>query len=570
MPVTRALTFASLLASCTTNGGSGSPGHWQPGKGDGVFDLVEAGPAPVGGSVDIALDHRVPAYRVESFGGTHLAVALAGKDGANAYLVVEGPLDGDGDTVAVGAGHVLAETSGAAPSADAQLDLALDQPGVYRILAGTYESLGEGKAANGAVTLSVTCSASCDRGTIDQKTFVRSVASQPNFVDYATSELGKLVPDQALAHQLATQLQTILADSNLTGLDRFPLIAMSAVATVRPALGAIPSSTPAPDKVVTGELADLLGDCTPDRSLPAEIDPQNLPGVRYGQFPSKVLAPCQFAHASKLAAILTSLAASNGSSITYAGQTIATPHDLFAALVASGHTIEIRNERMYANFLSLIVGDHDLAWPVWTDTSIALSTGDSFTIPVGHSQHAWRISGPVVNTRVTFFLGISGAGFFGQTDTRPAWSGTVASTDVTVADASSYDYAYLLATVDTAAAYLRRNHVERTTVAAGMPADGYGFVGVCNDSTATIESVARGTVSTFPLLRAKSLDAQPDLGDGLDAAMRALPKDGDGIADPRDALSRAVAMQPFPDGSPLVLDATLAAQIATARADLGK
>jgi hypothetical protein len=58
---------------------------------------------------------------------------------------------------------------------------------------------------------------------------------------------------------------------------------------------------------------------------------------------------------------------------------------------------------------------------------MTLSSGDSFTIPVGHSQHAWRISGPVVDTRVTFFLGIKGAGFFGQTDQRPAWSGTIAA-----------------------------------------------------------------------------------------------------------------------------------------------
>ena len=552
-----------VFAACTATS-STSPDHWVPGKGDGVFDLVEAGPAPIGGSIDIALDHRVPAYRVESFGGTHLAIDLAGKGGSTAYLVIEGPLDGAGDTVAVGGGHVVAETSGA------HLDLVFDQPGVYRILAGTEASLGQGQAATGALTLAVTCADHCYRGVIDNKSFVNAVASQPGFVDYATGELDKLVPDMMLAQQLATQLQTILADPNLTGLDRFPDIAMAQIATVRPALGAIPSSTPNPDAVVTGDLVQLLGACTPDRSLPAELDPQNLPGVRYGQFPSTTLSPCQFAHASKLAAILTSLAANNGSSITYAGQTIATPHDLFAALVASGHTIEIRNERMYANFLSLIVGDKDLAWPVWTDTGLQLSSGDSFTIPVGHSQHAWWISGPDVNTRVTFFLGISGAGFFGQTDSRPAWSGTIASTDVVVSDVSSADFAYLLATLDTAAAYLQRNRVERTTVAAGMPADGYGYVGVCNDSTATIEYVARGTISTFPLLRAKALDAQPDLGDGLDAPMRALPKDGDGIADPSDALARAVAMQPFPNGSPLILDATLAAQIATARHDVGQ
>ena len=146
----------------------------------------------------------------------------------------------------------------------------------------------------------------------------------------------------------------------------------------------------------------------------------------------------------------------------------------------------------------------------------------------------------------------------------------LAASDVTVASAQDAQYAFMLSTVDSAATYLRRNRVERTTVAAGMPADGYGYVGVCNDSNTTVEYATRGTISAFPLLRAKALDSQPDLGDGLDAAMRALPKDGDGLPDPRDALRRAVAMQPFPDGSPLMWDPVLGAQIAAARRDVGK
>jgi hypothetical protein len=377
-----------------------------------------------------------------------------------------------------------------------------------------------------------------------------------------------VIPDPAVADQMATQLHAILADPNLTGLERFPTIPMSAIATLRPALGAIPSDPPKPDEVITGDLVQLLGACTPDRSLPADVNAM-LPGVKYAQFPSVTLSPCQFAHASKLAQILTSLAAQNGSSITYKGQTIDSPRALFAALIASGHTIEVRNERMYANFLSMIVGDKDLIWPVWIDTGITLSTGDSLAIPVGHSHHAWRISGPVVNTRVTFFLGISGAGFFGQTDQRPAWSGTTTATDVTVANAQSADYEYVLKTADAAAAYLRRNRVERMTVAQGMPADGYGYVGVCNDSNTTVEYATRGTITAYPLLRAAELDSQPDLGDGLDVAVRALPKDADRAAD-HDTLRRAVSMQPFPDGSPLMWDAVLGALITTARKDLAQ
>ena len=559
-----------LLAACAGSGDPDDkdPGTWTPGKGDGVYDLVEAGPAPIGDRVDLALDHRVPAYRIESYGGTAVSIELGGRD-ADAYLIVEGPLAGDGDKVAVGGGTVIAEDDDSGPGHDAKLELTLDKAGVYRILAGTYDSLGQGKAASGSLTLAVACLASCYRGQIDQKTFVHALQAQggPAFEATAKAKLAALIPDPTVADQMAAQLHTILADPNLTGLDRFPTIPMSAIAALRPALGAIPSDPPKPDQVMHGELAQLLGACTPDRSLPADVNPM-LPGIKYAQFPSVTLSPCQFAHAGKLAQILTSLAAQNGSSITYKSQTITSPSELFAALIASGHTIEVRNERMYANFLSMTVGDKDLIWPVWIDTGIHLSSGESLTIPVGHSHHAWRISGPVVNTRVTFFLGISGAGFFGQTDQRPAWSGTIAATDITITSTSSADYDYLLKTADAASTYLRRNRVERTTVAQGMPADGYGYVGVCNDSNTTVEYATRGTITAYPLLRAKELDSQPDLGDGLDAAVRALPKDGDGLVDAHDALRRAVSMQPFPDGSPLMWDTVLGKQIATARHDL--
>lgn len=564
--------LASLLAvmtGCATEDDK-SPGQWMPGKGDGAFDLVEVGPAPVGGSVEVALAHRVPAYRVESYGGTKLAIDVKGKAGTDAYVIVEGPLAKDGDGVAVGAGTVVAEDDDSGYGTSAKLSVTLEKPGVYRILAGTYESLGEGAAAEGSISVAVACSASCERAGIDQKTFVKGLQAQGGraFAEMAKAELAALVHDPATAEAMGRQLDAILADPDLAGLERFPTIPLAQIGLVRPALGLIPADPPKPDQVVHGELTALLGDCTPDRAVPAPIDAR-LPGVGYGQFPSRTLSPCQFAHAGKLAQVLTSLAADNGSSVTFRGKTLTTPRAVFAALVESGHTIQVRNERMYANFLSATVGDKDLIWPVWLDTGIRLSSGESFTVPVGHSHHAWRISGPIVNTRVMFYLGVSGAGFFGQTDNRPAWSGMVTQSDVTVSTAGA-DLEYALATADAAAAYLRRNRVERTTVAQGMPADGYGYVGVCNDSNATIELVTKRTTSAFPLLRAKALDGAANLNDGLDATVRALPKDADGLTDHKDALRRAVAMQPFADGSPLMWDTKLGAQIATARRDLAR
>jgi hypothetical protein len=555
----------SLAASCVVEEDK-APGAWEPGRGDGAFELYEAGPVELGMAMDVALEGRVPAFRIESYGGTTLRIALGGR--GDGYLVVEGPLADHGDRLAVGAGRVIAEDDDGGPGRDARVDVVLEQPGVYRILAGTYQSLGLGGVANGALRLEVTCSARCERPGIDQKAFVRRMqqVSGGAFVEQAKRRIAAVVPDPALAAQLGARLDAILADPELAGLERFPTISLPQIAAVRPALGGLDAKPPAADQVVRGELAELLGPCTPDRSLPAAVDPR-LPDLRSGHFPSTTLAPCQFAHARTLAQILTSLAAGNGSAVTYEGETLTSPAELVGALVETGHTILVRNERMYANFLSMIVGDEDLIWPVWLDTGIALSSGESLVIPVGHSHHAWRITGPLVDTRVMFYLGVSGTAFFGQVDSRPAWSGMITETDVTIARPAGPDFEYLLDTMDTAARYLRRNRIERTTVAAGMPADGYGFVGVCNDSNAVLELATRGTISTFPLLRARQLDGAPDLGDGLDQALRALPKDGDGLADRKDALRRALAMQPFPEGSPVTWDARLGAQLEVARRD---
>jgi len=563
-------SLVAVLGACAAEDDK-SLGSWTPGKGDGAFDLVEVGAAPVGGSREIALDHRVPAFRVESYGGMKLSVDLKGKDGADSYLIVEGPLAGDGDKVAVGGGTVFAEDDDGGYGRNATLELDLAQPGVYRILAGTYESLGEGLAAEGSVTLSIECKEKCTRPGIDQKTFVRGLQQQSggSFAELMKAELAALVHNPTAAAALGAQLDAILADPELKGLERFPTLALSQVSLLRPALGQITADPPEPDKVVTGELAVILGECKAVRAVPPALDVR-LPGVGYGHFPSRVLSPCEFAHADPLAQVLTSLAANNGSQVTFKGKTIKTPRELFAALIESGHTVQVRNERMYANFLSATIGDHaDLIWPVWLDTGIPLSSGENFVIPMGHSHHAWNISGPNVNTKVMFYLGVSGAGFFGQSSQRPAWTGMTTQSDVTIAGASA-DADYLLSTLDAAAAYLRRTRVERTTVAAGMPADGYGFVGVCNDSNAILESKTKTTVSAFPLLRAKSLDAAARLNDGLDDTIIALPNDGDGISDQRDGLRRAAAMQPFVDGSPLMWDPALGAQIATARRDLAR
>lgn len=569
-PFFLAMTASLALAGCATDEKAGG-GSWEPGKADGRFEVVEAGPADDADG-ELELNGRVPAYRIESFGDMAVEINLRSVDGSDPYLVVEGPLDGDGDGVAPGRGSVVATDDDGGYGVSAKLTLTLAQPGVYRILAGTYESLGLGESPSDAVKLEVSCSANCTRPAIDQKQFLALVASSgqlSTFVEAAKGELAALLPDPAAAQAVSDQLDAIMASPGYAGVERFPTIPLAAIGTLRPALGLINAEAPAPDAVVTGDLLAVLGQCTPDRKVPGGLH-EALPGVGYGHFPQRTLSPCQAAHARPLAQVLTSLAADNGSSVTYRGKTLTTPEAVIEALVASGHSVQVRNERTYANFASLTLGDRDIIWPVWLDTGIKLSNGQNFVIPMGHSHHAWRITGPQVNARVMFYLGTSGAAFFGQANIRPAWTGHVVSEVYTVASVQDTRYEDLLATLDYASRYLRRIRVERSTVAQGMPNDGYGFVGVCNDSNAAVELATAGTISTFPLVRAKSLDGAARLGDGLDDLLIALPNDADGITDVNDALRRAVDMIPHPADAPALWDATLTEQNRLAREAVGK
>src|SRR5262245_42595768 len=125
MSMARLFAVSVMLVGCI-DGDDKDPAGWSPGKGDGSFELFEAGPVAFDTATEIALDHRVPAFRVESFGGTKLTIDVKGR-GSDAYLIVEGPLTGDGDSVAIGAGTVVGEDDDSGPGRDAHLQLALDK-----------------------------------------------------------------------------------------------------------------------------------------------------------------------------------------------------------------------------------------------------------------------------------------------------------------------------------------------------------------------------------------------------------------------------------------------------------
>lgn len=254
------------------------------------------------------------------------------------------------------------------------------------------------------------------------------------------------------------------------------------------------------------------------------------------------LSQCQKHQSTMLAKILTALALGQGQSepihARHENQKLPTTQnsktvvlrditEFFDFLIASGHVVTLKLEKTYADFIALNYKEQSVIWPVWTDTGVKTKEGQNLLIPVGHSHWSWQIRGPKIKADVLFYLGVDGAAFYSRTTMRPRWTGwsqkTIADTEH---DREKVQYALQLAE-----GYLLRNRAE----ASHLMNNGYGYVGVCNDSTGLLEmalnlKLGLKSVSVFPLVRnTKIKNSFKNIGDAFDttlnAALQALPSD---------------------------------------------
>jgi ribosomal protein L17 len=367
----------------------------------------------------------------------------------------------------------------------------------------------------------------------------------------AEHRIQEMIPDPVLRAPLLAQLEVIRRQKDWKKFDHFPVIPISQIKTLRPALGGLGGDREfVQSEKFSGRLETYLGrSCSEKASLPAPVHP-SMPELSNGHFPNAQMSACEVDHSLKLVRILNSLMRADSSEIRVGEHRARSVQKLFEALVSTGHQIEMHNERTYANFLSLNARENPVIWPVWIDTGLKTQEGEALTIPVGHSHHAWRIRGPLVTARVMFYLGVSGVGFFAQVDERPAWTGMRSAYSVNSDSAEGLEA--ILKAADTAGRYFRRIQREAALYAQNMPADGYGYLGVCNDSNAVLEAATRVdprtgqmSISTYPLARAAELDSKPVMRDGLDALMRSLPKDTERGLNRQDVLRRILSMTPF-------------------------
>ena len=556
---------------------------------------VEVGPLQPDESVEIKADPdgSLPAFRFESFGKGKLVLRLETKrpSSARPYVVVEGPLPNYGDGLAPGAGPIAGRTSVTARGGSAELEIPLIQKGIFRILPGAEEEQVQGKQPDPGTTLILRarCEGDCARPEIGPQEFIEQLSKKDlsTLLGDTEARVAKLVPSRELKEALLNQLHQIEKKTDWNQLSRFPTLPpLSHASQIRPLLGVlfdgIPGKPPEPDRIVHGDLASLLGESKTERGESPLADSEAPNGIHRGYFKDEALTKAQLDQSPALAKILTSLSLNKGSKVSVTdpvtGKTLnaASQDELFRALIASGHKIEMRREVMYSDILPFKAGDRDVKWPVWLDTGVKLPDGSSLKVPIGHSAYTWRISGPVVNARVVFYLGTSGVGFFPDISARPEWTGRA-----TRSVARSWDggEASIFKAMDVAGRYLRRIRCERGSVAKGLPSDGYGYLGVCNDSVAVIQSALDETSGgkqtlPYPTVRAAELRGgscskdDSGRGDGLEDIFARIPHDADvspkQLADPayqHEVLCRVLEMTPYSSDSAKMPDEFLRHQL---------
>lgn len=244
------------------------------------------------------------------------------------------------------------------------------------------------------------------------------------------------------------------------------------------------------------------------RTWPIPLFPEKIPGLGRGHFPDLKLSDCHVAQGVRFSEILNFIAKGN-TKVFLNGNLYDSIPDLAQALIDNGHTIKIKNFRTYADFVALTYikdgKNYLIRWPLWLDTGVPLSRNKNLFTPTGHSQHNIEVSGPILKTEISFFLGTDGAGFFPINTVRPKWTGS--KTTYILSSSSKKNKSKVFQALELAESYLRFTWKEVETSARGLPAQGYGYIGVCNDSTALLEWVIhpkkKNYVSTWPLARSQ-------------------------------------------------------------------
>ncbi len=408
----------------------------------------------------------------------------------------------------------------------------------------------------------VECVAGCGRPELSLAEFIRGL--QPEELRVFSEKLTQFlklntVPGEEM-QKLVSQVTQVLSKKDGKALARFPTLpSVNQLNLLRPYLSKFIGKKKAgsENSLLPAQWEDVIAsnEFTSYPKLQA-VDPK-LPNIGYGHFVSESVPLKMMAQNLALSSVMTALAEQKGYELSFPFEgnermKVTQLNEFLELLWATGHHIELRDERTFANFLSYARGEKYIRWPVWFKTQIQSMSGDELLLPAPHSQFVWQVTGPVVNARVNFFLGISGVGFFPKFDEeRPQWTGLAHRFQIF--DNSPQNRAIIKKATRYAELYLRRIRKEAQLYAKDYPSDGYAYVGICNDSSAVIESAISSEVSFFPLFRSPQLFKVPKIYDGLEDILESLPQDSQpikaqirGTREEEDYYRRIMSMVSYP------------------------
>lgn len=531
------IVLAGLCAACgaetpDTSAAKTEIGPPSLGKTDSNYGIMERGRFAAEGSADGLLDgSNIQAWRIQTWGNTRVRVELKSPGlEVDTYLMINGPLpDGDTQIVAYNDDDPRSDTL------NSFLEETLERPGAYRIMVTTRSAVMQEAEAGGRFQLNYKCLDNCAMGQITLAEMARELVGalgQDEATAAVTSGLATLFTDEATLATATSAVAAFLADPE--AFERFPAVPLDLTDTAQGFFESPAVEVEATDAVHFDLLDILTSGCKAERSGHKALTPQ-LPALETGVYSDYTRTDCQIQRAQDFARVLNSLALDNGSTVTHDGTTFTTIAEVVQALTDSEHTITITNDRFFADFMSLYYKGKAVISPLWLETTILDSDGSPLAIPSPHTHHTITVEGPLVNTELLFYIGVSGGtSFRAVTWFRPPWTG-----NRTLYTYSSDEDPEAVRDLLVHAGNLRKLWTEEAAE-RDLPASGYGTLGVCNDSTAILEHLVEGTTTIFPLAHpAFEGDAKTD----IEGALSALPADGAGY-DGAEALARILKTLP--------------------------
>lgn len=433
----------------------------------------------------------------------------------------------------------------------------LEEGGVYEL---RLKNTGKQPAS---YQIKANCIGDCFRNTVKVSDYVSALAESSgeqigNSLEQKLKEFGIENPHlvKAVKSKDYSKLDTIATLQKLSDIKQItPMLTEK-------------GSTPKVDEKINGRFEKQLAKYPVDTAKAmAPVIEKPVP-IQWGHHYSKAFSQKEINQSEGLAKILTSLSVDNGSSVTVTQNNnekkLTAPEDVFKYLLETGHQIRVDFEKVNANFLAFADGNTNILFPTWVKTGIKLPSGKELTVPMNHNQITWKISGPLVNARVSAFHGIGGVGFSAVTDDRPGWAKAEVKN---LLDSNKGDGQNIIKSIEAAKNLVRLNRCERQTIAKGAPADGYGMLGVCNDSTAYILSQLKvrpedRPLYPYPMVRPAAFNDNECKKTEKDP-YASLPHDADDTNPDKTALlERVLAGVPrHSDGSPMLNDPELLSQI---------